>query len=616
MSGKISSEIIQIDLDSATFRNTGAHFMPTRVNFLFGNNGTGKTTIVRAIRSGEGVKYRDGRSHNDYANLVFDQDFIDENVHSYHNLDGVFTLDANNVRIQQQLDNKSQQLELAKQKLSEAESEFDRLSAEQDNAQQDFWNDCWEKTKTERNQYALMKGKKQFGKSKSNFCESIAQHTPIQHDLAALWQMCEAAYSKDSVTYTHFPRISNTKILDRLNDQILKVVIANSAQTGLSKFLENLGATTWFREGHEKFHGKSNGRCPYCSQLLPENFEQEITGAFDAEYGKNLRMLDEFSQTYVKCANTLFESFKIPAQICPSIDQSLLNNQLNKIKAIISHNITQIRAKVSQPSITVTLQKTEGALNELAAIIDSYNKLIDQNNSIVAAKTKSRKQIDQQFFEHMAFMTKDLFAAHSRTEKLSNIKSAIQQVIINQQSTLISQLQNEINTLRSQIIEIEPAIKNINSMLKHAGFQGFEMRLGKVRDNFAPVYEVIRTETGEIAENLSEGEKNFIAFLYFQQKVLGSESDGKNASEKIVVIDDPLSGLDSSTAAIVSQQVAQIVNKCLSGSNSIKQLFVLTHNEDFYRKVSYSGERSDYSGFSDCVAHYTVEKHDNQSSVK
>ncbi len=153
-------------------------------------------------------------------------------------------------------------------------------------------------------------------------------------------------------------------------------------------------------------------------------------------------------------------------------------------------------------------------------------------------------------------------------------------------------------------------------MLKHAGFQGFEMRLGKVRDNFAPVYEVIRTETGEIAENLSEGEKNFIAFLYFQQKVLGSESAGKNASEKIVVIDDPLSGLDSNTAAIVSQQVAQIVNKCLSGSNSIKQLFVLTHNEDFYRKVSYSGERSDYSGFSDCVAHYTVEKHDNQSSVK
>lgn len=39
-------------------------------------------------------------------------------------------------------------------------------------------------------------------------------------------------------------------------------------------------------------------------------------------------------------------------------------------------------------------------------------------------------------------------------------------------------------------------------------------------------------------ENLSEGERNFIAFLYFYHQVRGSMSS-EEIKEKIVVIDDP-----------------------------------------------------------------------------
>lgn len=60
---------------------------------------------------------------------------------------------------------------------------------------------------------------------------------------------------------------------------------------------------------------------------------------------------------------------------------------------------------------------------------------------------------------------------------------------------------------------------NINTMLRGANFQGFELRphvdaslpTGKKPIN----YEIVRTSTGKVAEDLSEGEKNFIAFLYF-----------------------------------------------------------------------------------------------------
>lgn len=72
----------------------------------------------------------------------------------------------------------------------------------------------------------------------------------------------------------------------------------------------------------------------------------------------------------------------------------------------------------------------------------------------------------------------------------------------------------------------------------------------------------MRTDTGKIAENLSEGEKNFIAFLYFQQLVFGRESADGDTREKIVVIDDPVSSMDSSALFIVSAQIRKMIEVC------------------------------------------------------
>ena len=89
MTEKIKSEITRIDLSDA---------------FFFGNNGAGKSTIARAIKSGAGVTYAPGRTATDYLPLVYDQEFIDANFHSYRNMKGVFTLNAKNAEIQQQID--------------------------------------------------------------------------------------------------------------------------------------------------------------------------------------------------------------------------------------------------------------------------------------------------------------------------------------------------------------------------------------------------------------------------------------------------------------------------------------------------------------------------------
>ena len=57
MADKIKSEIVRIDLTDASYKDSHAYIEPTYVNFFFGNNGAGKSTIAKAIKGGVGLSY-------------------------------------------------------------------------------------------------------------------------------------------------------------------------------------------------------------------------------------------------------------------------------------------------------------------------------------------------------------------------------------------------------------------------------------------------------------------------------------------------------------------------------------------------------------------------------
>lgn len=126
MPDKLPSEIIRITLDDATYKGTGAAIAPTYINYFFGNNGTGKTTIAKAIKTGSGVIYAPGKAAVDYLPLVYDQDFIDANMRNYHNLPGVFTMNEANVKIQEQIDRKAAEQKKAQKISSDAFAEKDK----------------------------------------------------------------------------------------------------------------------------------------------------------------------------------------------------------------------------------------------------------------------------------------------------------------------------------------------------------------------------------------------------------------------------------------------------------------------------------------------------------
>ena len=100
MEGKIPAVIRSITLDGRTYHNVA--LSPTLINFFYGKNGTGKTTIAQNIRDGIGI----APIPIDYDVLVYDHDFIAHNIREDSAMPGEFSINEGNIEKQQEIADK------------------------------------------------------------------------------------------------------------------------------------------------------------------------------------------------------------------------------------------------------------------------------------------------------------------------------------------------------------------------------------------------------------------------------------------------------------------------------------------------------------------------------
>ena len=74
--------------------------------------------------------------------------------------------------------------------------------------------------------------------------------------------------------------------------------------------------------------------------------------------------------------------------------------------------------------------------------------------------------------------------------------------------------------------------------------------------------------------------------FYFYALLKGSQDNSGNTPEQIVVIDDPVSSMDSDVLFIVSTLIRRLVWDMAEEHSNIRQLFVETHNIYFHKEVS------------------------------
>ncbi len=149
---------------------------------------------------------------------------------------------------------------------------------------------------------------------------------------------------------------------------------------------------------------------------------------------------------------------------------------------------------------------------------------------------------------------------------------------IKKENDIIKENEKKITGITDTLIEI-------NQILKSFAFDGFELANGKMEGT----YKVIRPDGTEVGKTLSEGEYRFISFLYFYYLINGSNESSGIIKDKILVIDDPISSLDSNSLFIVSTLVKKLITDCFENKNEIKQIFILTHNVYFYKEIVFRG---------------------------
>lgn len=617
MREKMPSEIVRLAPNDATYKDCDVSVVPTLINFFFGNNGCGKSTIGRAIKVDSGVTWRTGRSVSDYTIHVYNQEYITANLASYHNLPGVFTVNEVNVEIQRQVEAKYAEKKTAADAFRTATEDKKKKQDALDQAFATFQTECWDKTAEIRTAFRATQGGKM---QKKTFAEEVLDKSgkAKEHDVDALKRLYDVAYSADAKRYTEFTAIPDTSVLDTIaGREILGEPIVSSANTPFAQFVKAINATAWVQQGHSQYHGTTEGKCPYCQQDLPTTFEDDIKACFDAQYQESVKAIADFYDAYRNAANALFAPLQTtPTELLPGKDLTPYTDKLAAIKGVISTNLQAITNKKSDPSKVVTIEEVAPMLDELAAIIEGFNKLIRENNAVLDEKPGKQAECKTAVWEHIAFMLKDEVARYKASKAALEKEMSDLAAEIAKQRSAEGEIARAIADLNKGYINTSATIDSVNMLLRDSGFQGFSIREKADTPN---VYEVVRPD-GSIAENLSEGERNFIAFLYFYHQVKGSENADGGQKDKIVVIDDPVSSMDSSSLFIVSSLVREMIEVCANNAvggdpvatgRYIKQIFILTHNAYFHREITYNRVR-DYQ----FVNFYLITKVDNKSSIR
>lgn len=147
----------------------------------------------------------------------------------------------------------------------------------------------------------------------------------------------------------------------------------------------------------------------------------------------------------------------------------------------------------------------------------------------------------------------------------------------------IDEIQDKIKKLEYQTKNEKILAQEINSKLElYVNFS-----LEHLEENESKGYYYIRSKHTQELRNVTElstGEKNIIAFLYFIQKLKDVNNPNSNLP-KLIIFDDPMSSNDDTMQYLIIEELNNLIKNSVKDKNKI---IILTHNSHFYLNVKYN----------------------------
>lgn len=588
-------------IETVTIANNATFGSPPEVltelsqfNYLFGSNGTGKTTISRIIADQApypdcSVTWKHGRP---LETIVLNRDFVDKN---FDQLMGVFTLGEKQKETLEKIAAARQDLDKERTTVvtlkSTLQGEDGTGGKKSDLAQleTEFQEKCWAQKQRhdETLQGAFTGYRNSAEKFKGKVLDELQANEAASKPLGDLEKRAETVFGEAPTKETSIPTLNTASLTAHESNPILNKRVIGKDDVDIAAIMKKLGNSDWVRQGLT-FYDANDQVCPFCQQATTDAFAASLVEYFDEAFETDSKAIDTLLSEYAT------DSSDIRTRVGRIIDapgKFLDVEKLKSQKAILDQttgaNQLVLDKKKNEPSQAVELKSLATVCKAIRELIDTANAEVTERNRIVDNFATEKRDLTAQVWR---FVLEELKADLTQYCKK---KDAVDKAIANlnknieETNSRIGAKQNEIHDLEKQTTSIQPTINDINAILSRFGFDSFNLAMGADRRS----YSLIRHNGEDARQTLSEGEKAFVVFLYFYYLLRGSVSETGITTDRIVVFDDPVSSLDSDTLFIVSSLIREICEDVRQGRGHIKQVFVLTHNIYFHREVTFNERR-------------------------
>ena len=425
-------------------------------------------------------------------------------------------------------------------------------------------------------------GKVHFGKVHS------AEPLPAE----GLSHIYASAFAKDAPVYSRlmFPAAAYAyKALP--GAELLSKPVMSSKEDYYASFVQSLHAADWVHIGREEYLEKTDGICPFCGQPLPTSFEESLHRLFDDAFEAQMSALRSYEYAFKTEMNRIYPVFSswlrnpFP-EIAADGSAAVL---IAELKARITEAVNKIHEKTLRPGFTPDPPDFDDLLDKLQMLADRINRRIDQHNRITREQKSEQERCRRMAWQILAQQFEPSLRAFMGIVRTNDAKRA---QIRQRQEKMLSEKQRLEDMIRQQESRTQnsrEAVDAVNRILAAARYQGFSLR---ERPGTEGIYEIVRPD-GTLANSLSDGEYNMLTFLYFFQQAIRKggwdESPQGTALPRILILDDPTSGLDQRGKKIVASLIAQLSDQCRRGVPAspdgpvIAQIFQFTHDLAYFR---------------------------------
>lgn len=366
-------------------------------------------------------------------------------------------------------------------------------------------------------------------------------------------------------------------MLPQLTDSI-RDVESLLRKTVVSQVIDSLVAApkvaAWVQEGLG-LHPNANGAvsCKFCGNALSPDRLQALEAHFNDQYNRFLVTLDE-TKSKVDSAVRALGNIHLPDpakfydHLVPLYQeiQEGWNKSLDGLRDVLSSLGAALMTKREKPFESLELDtlmvgKDNNADEALREQLGCLNRLIEQHNQHTQdfqhTVDNARIGLEECLVAEALPRYKEIAAAVQRGDE--RFRSAGNQA---------QKLRQQIFELERTLIEHRTAADELNAEL--LSFLGRGDILLEAKDTGYTI-----TRQGQLASHLSEGEKTAIAFLYFLKSL---QDKSIKLEECVVVIDDPISSLDSNA-------LFSAFGYMRARAKDVRQLFILTHSFSFFGQV-------------------------------